>query len=240
MQRKHPDGGAPAVPKSQIASGSAPTTSIARVAKVKVKAAPRPPKPPRPPRPPYVRPPKKPVIRTQEEVDKAVQEGFKVAYSLNGKLLIYDIECPDCDKMYASKSSLRQHRDAQHPTDAQLSRVEAKCSRCESHFDHAISLNDHLMRCLPTHDLKDFSCCHCDTSWYSASALKKHIAEQHRLVTNICHICGSIIKCKSFLKEHLVQVHGGKKDYQCYDCGKAFASKLGLTSHYQNVSSISS
>ena len=88
----------------------------------------------------------------------------------------------------------------QHPNDAQLAAIEAKCENCQMTFDYAVSLNSHLMRCLPTNDLKDFSCANCDTSWYSGIALKKHIAETHGFICNVCHICGSIIKSKAFLK----------------------------------------
>ena len=242
QSRKHPDGG-PVVPTRQIcsananASGSASAPTPKKQPVVRVKAV----KPPKPPRPPYVRPPRKPKgvtrIVTQEEVDNAVKAGLKVAYSLRGNPLIYDINCDDCDRYFATKSALRQHRSVQHPTDEQLAAVEANCSNCQMNFDYAVSLNSHLMRCLPTNDLKDFSCGECETSWYSGTALRKHISEAHGIITNVCHVCGSIIKSKAFLKEHIAAVHGGSKEYRCFECPKPrfFASQLGLTSHHQNV-----
>ena len=119
MSRKHPDGG-PIVPTRQVASvsdsgsGTAPKKQpVVKVKAVKPPRPPKPPKPPRPPRPPYVRPPRKPRIVTQEEVDNAVKAGLKVAYSLRGNPLIYNVECEDCDRLFATKSALRQHRSVQ-------------------------------------------------------------------------------------------------------------------------------
>ena len=79
-------------------------------------------------------------------------------------------------------------------------------------------LNNHLKTCSST-DLKQFPCEKCENSiWHSATALRKHIAECHGLITTICDICGCTLKSKYYLdlkeslREELISIGINKKE----------------------------
>ena len=67
--------------------------------------------------------------------------------------------------------------------------------------------------------------------WFSAIALRKHIAESHGLVVTVCDICGCALKSKYYLEDHKKSVHQRVKNYSCSYCGKVFASKSTLNGH---------
>ena len=68
----------------------------------------------------------------------------------------------------------------------------------------------------------------------TATALRKHIAETHELIRQVCDICGTIIVSIHYLKDHMKLKHEQTKDFTCHYCGKAFALKPLLKNHILN------
>jgi hypothetical protein len=148
--------------------------------------------------------------------------------------------CDKCDKVLTTNVYLKRHMKAEHPTDEQIASVVCNCEKCPLKFQYSIDLNRHLSTCLNNQDHHDqksttFKCENCETNnWYSHISLRKHYAEVHRKIWDICDICGIVLK-RSSVKSHKQVVHSGVKDFTCEQCGKTFSQKNGLQSHISGV-----
>ena len=159
-------------------------------------------------------------------------------------------------KAFTTQFNLSYHYSQEHPKPEVLAAIEANCHICEKVFENAYVLNNHLPTC--TKDLKEFHCDKCKylyydllflclqfyqffsgfiggSMWYSANALRKHIAETHNLVTTICDICGVTLKSKYYLDTHKKAKHEKTKNFTCDFCGKAFSIKMALKNHISRV-----
>ena len=50
-----------------------------------------------------------------------------------------------------------------------------------------------------------------------------------------CNTCGKFFSYQSRLKEHIRNVHDGRKDHKCDSCGKSFAKTGNLNIHINSV-----
>jgi KRAB domain-containing zinc finger protein len=144
------------------------------------------------------------------------------------------VTCDQCGQMFNRAVNLKAHCKAEHPTDAQVSEVECNCEKCHLKYQTSVELNSHLLSCLEKP--KNFKCESCDLyNWHSHIALRKHFAEVHRNIRDVCDICGVLIKSASYLPLHKKTVHGGVREHTCDECGKRFLSKNGLRTHLMGV-----
>jgi KRAB domain-containing zinc finger protein len=143
------------------------------------------------------------------------------------------IPCEHCGKAFTKIELLRLHQKSHHATEDQIAKVECLCEKCNCTFTNAADLNVHLAMCLD--DLKCFKCEHCAVgNWHSGIALRRHLAEVHQNVRDVCKICGLIMKAHFYLPQHM-KVHGVGKLLQCPQCKKELKSLLSLNNHINTV-----
>jgi hypothetical protein len=151
------------------------------------------------------------------------------------------LPCETCGKVVANPWILREHIKWEHPTQDEIDQLECCCEMCKLPFATSLVLNEHLVQCPMTEDLKTFKCVHCDKNedyvWHSGIALKKHIAEIHRYIRPVCDICGFVVKSvvKDRLEFHKRTVHEGHRDWACEICGKTFTLKESLQKHVEST-----
>jgi KRAB domain-containing zinc finger protein len=75
---------------------------------------------------------------------------------------------------------------------------------------------------------------HDNNDWHSHIALRKHYAESHRNIWDVCDICGLVLRSFFYLKRHR-STHSDVKDYTCEHCGKGFTGKYLLRKHIRST-----
>lgn len=156
------------------------------------------------------------------------------------------LPCETCGQVFPNKWIVTDHIRWEHPSQDAIDQLECICQKCNVNFSRAQILNEHLAQCLD--DPKCFECQACvksedpaakrsDYVWHSAISLKKHVAEEHRVIRTVCDICGKVLKTKlkTTLEDHKRSVHDGIKEWTCEVCGKTYGSKAALHAHVLSV-----
>lgn len=151
-------------------------------------------------------------------------------------------KCPICSINFRTKRHLREHK-ASH-----LTVKEYPCDICGENFDKSSKViahkrADHSDKLPPTKTkpLKmssdpngqkaTINCYLCDKSFVNQANLHQHI-QNHSLYPDSfeCDICGSKIKKKKDLLDHMKHTHSGIK-FPCTLCGKEFSRSSYLIVH---------
>ncbi|KAK7494312.1 hypothetical protein BaRGS_00014415 [Batillaria attramentaria] len=137
--------------------------------------------------------------------------------------------CEICGLSFADVKVMKKHRQI-HKRGREKRFV---CEVCNSRFHHHASLKYHRL----THSgQKSFVCEHCKIAFYTASHLKCHVKLKHlgtsrpRTKAISCHICLTLLRSKSHLKEHM-HLHTGEKPYTCDVCSSAFVTLQNVRRH---------
>lgn len=113
------------------------------------------------------------------------------------------LECPECQRRFGSKSSLRLHL---------RSHQEHKRFRCDT-CDHETSDHNAYRRHLATHkESKRYSCPHCDFRAIQSTAFRIHLQTRHpeQELSTIIYKCN---QCNfTSINQGLLQVHQAKHD----------------------------
>ncbi|XP_038060779.1 zinc finger protein 91-like [Patiria miniata] len=152
---------------------------------------------------------------------------FKDNHSLitHRKIHIKDLpfKCEFCDKSFFHQSLLLRHRNLH------TKETEYKCKHCDRVFYRKGGLTYHMAS---IHDNKrDHICANCGLGFASKSALVAHGHTHSTVRTFQCDICGTQVKTKGNLKEHMRCVHTEERAYKCEICQKAFNRSHRLTLH---------
>jgi hypothetical protein len=146
------------------------------------------------------------------------------------------VTCEKCGKTFSTPVYLRQHLTMVHPTKTQITELECNCEKCQKKFVTSEELNTHLKFCLEKPLVKNFKCENCEMkNWHSHIALRKHYAEVHHSIWDICDICGVAIKTSKNISLHKKTVHFGIKEFTCDFCGNRFGYKRALQRHLLGV-----
>jgi hypothetical protein len=144
------------------------------------------------------------------------------------------IPCEHCGKAFTKIDLLRLHQKSHHATEDQIAKVDCLCEKCNCTFTNAADLNVHLAMCLD--DPKSFKCEHCAIgNWHSGIALRRHLAEVHQNVRDVCKICGQIMKAHFYLAQHMKVKHFDGKLIQCPQCIKQVKTMESLKKHINIV-----
>jgi hypothetical protein len=131
------------------------------------------------------------------------------------------VGCEFCGMRFTTLHYLKQHIDSEHASKEVIDKIECHCEKCNMTFSSSVALNKHLVGCLDDKPQKNFKCDNCqEDNWQSAIALKKHIAEEHGNIRDVCNLCGVILKTTNYLELHKKKVHGVKTYTPCDKCGK--------------------
>ena len=146
--------------------------------------------------------------------------------------------CDLCNKIFDSENDLQKHWNQDHTILEKIQTVTSICHNCNIEFKSASELNCHQINCLSNNIIKYFKCDICtnnneEINWHSSNSLRKHIAEFHNLVLNICEICGQKFNFKYQIEEHKKSVHEESeiRSFVCNYCGKVLATKTTLNGH---------
>ena len=119
------------------------------------------------------------------------------------------VTCETCGKK-VTRSMFKDHCYHEHPTEENIAAIEAKCDKCQRTFENATMLNDHLVIC-ESSNKKSLKCEQCaggsSIVWHSSIALRKHLAETHKMLKSVCDICGALFSFFHTLKQHEKRVH---------------------------------
>ncbi|XP_022085829.1 uncharacterized protein LOC110976663 [Acanthaster planci] len=132
-------------------------------------------------------------------------------------------KCEFCDKSFFHQSLLLRHRNMH------TKETEYKCPHCDRVFYRKGGLTYHIAS---IHDKKrDHVCGQCGQGFPCKSALLAHEHSHSTARTFQCDICGTRVKTKGNLKEHMICVHTDKRAYKCEICQKTFNRSHRLTLH---------
>ena len=122
----------------------------------------------------------------------------------------YSVRCDICGKK-VKKNYLKNHHFSLHPTEENLRSVDANCHKCLEKFPNAEKLNEHVVTCTTVNKILKCDICNSlSKQWFSSIALRKHIAESHGLIKNMCDICGDLFENREKMQVHKRKTHDPK------------------------------
>ena len=176
--------------------------------------------------------------------------------NLTDHLLVHGIgerqKCDQCNKYFATNSSLTQHIETQHSIVETLLYCQfcnkdfkheqylkkhligmhgektMPCDECTKMFSHIGALNQHKKE---VHGLKSVKCDQCSKRFKTESNMKKHIRSFHEQEKFICDFCDYVATQQSSLKRHIQAVHEKKKNWVCKACPYACYEKCTFVIH---------
>ena len=137
------------------------------------------------------------------------------------------VNCADCDRSFASSSSLNRHKNDVHDEGSGRRFV---CPDCPLTFKRPAHLEGHRLR----HHLvgeKPLFCEFCSKSFTDPSFFKRHQRAHKGETPFSCPYCQKgFAHSKTQLRNH-VMTHTGERPFRCDDCRKGFITKVELTRH---------
>ena len=134
-------------------------------------------------------------------------------------------ECEICDRTFASKHHLTNHKFAVHED-------RFRCHLCQKLLSSKAYLKKHIAT---VHEgRRDFECEICLKTFAQSNYLQNHRTFVHKGEKNFrCDICEKTFGYPQSLANHKLAVHEDK--FRCQICEKLFASKDHLKKHISNV-----
>lgn len=138
---------------------------------------------------------------------------------------IKNFNCDQCDKSYKRKGGLKRHIEGFHD---KIKNYE--CDKCNYICSDRNSLKLHIKS---IHDkIKDFKCDRCTYASSSNSHLKRHIEVVHDKIKNItCDMCNYTCSNNTHIRSHKKHVHSDDKKYKCNKCEYTTKSNGNLKKH---------
>ena len=137
-----------------------------------------------------------------------------ISYKHRGK----SFKCKDCHKIYAYNKNLRLHVSTVHKGVKKYT-----CSKCDKSFGQKI----HLVLHEDVHKGIRYKCDHCDSTYSSRRALRRHFFEKHaRREAFKCEHCGveRLLRASS--------LHDGRQ-YKCDLCDQQFWCRYSINKHVE-------
>ncbi|XP_016949265.1 zinc finger protein 12 [Drosophila biarmipes] len=192
----------------------------------------------------------------EDEEDSDSDDDYSTQPSDDTKNMLFP--CEQCERTYASKRSLNNHRRMKHTAAGIRKRngppPEYKCEEegCNQTFRTERDLRGHRWKhtgivcdiCgkpftqsgnMMTHRLrhtgiKSHKCPDCDATFYTQKELSSHSICHTGRMPCICEICGRPCRDRGVLTAHMRR-HTGERPAKCGVCGKAFYSFHDLNVH---------
>ena len=150
-------------------------------------------------------------------------------------------KCDICDKDFASKTSLQNHKMYVHTDERKF-----KCKSCDQKFKQKKSLKNHYLQVHRINQFKEvyhepeseqrYPCGQCESVYKQKKNLNQHLRQKHNqdLVNTvlICDKCPSKFTQKKSLIAHIKCQHGEpSEEFKCTHCGKVYNQKKNLNRH---------
>jgi hypothetical protein len=158
--------------------------------------------------------------------------------------IIYNVECPDCDKKCQNDEEMLCHKLTYcvhicGEVDDDTNKVY-KCQQCDEEFAN----DDDVLTHQSTLCKKSFRCNVCGKRYRTLEYRNRHFNRTHRISNKptpekcVCDICGAALKTKCLLKKHKNLMHDPTYVrkivyFNCTvpGCGKVVHSKHGFENH---------
>ena len=106
-----------------------------------------------------------------------------------------------------------------------------KCKTCHQDVQGLKAFWDHMEL---DHNITDLVCPGCDKlDFPDRQTLRRHVKTHHG-VKLPCEFCGKFFNEGNKMRRHVIEVHEGRKNHTCLECGKSFARLEKLRQH-QNL-----
>ena len=140
-----------------------------------------------------------------------------------------EIKCNECDVVYYSKESLRQHTGTVHR------HLKYKCDICQYEATQATHLISHKKS---IHEGVKHPCNICGKEFSQKSHMRTHRDTVHLKQTKLeCKQCDYKAYHSNHLKNHINAIHLGIK-YSCNECDHQATQKSSLKAHMRRIHSI--
>jgi len=183
-----------------------------------------------------------PMLEKQEEkpdIDKQEDPQKKKRHTkTNVDTLFSSLECPGCNKMFKTKSSLATHHKNKHEN------LKYDCAECKQEFTLYSSLQTHKKT---IHGKVKHNCTQCNYKTTRPDNLKKHISSKHYEGENkgrrrprlSCHVCHKTLADKVSLNGHIRTAHAELLHsveldltfVSCMECDFKGPSEMSLKNH---------
>ena len=120
--------------------------------------------------------------------------------------MFQSLECPECHKLFKTKTSLATHHKNKHEN------FKFDCVECNQEFTQSSSLQTHKRT---VHGKEKHKCTQCDYASTRPDNLKKHISNKHyegehtgkRRPRLACYVCHKTLADKQSLNGHIRTIH---------------------------------
>lgn len=149
------------------------------------------------------------------------------------------LPCVICDKKFKIQEYLDLHVRHQHNSNQTRSRQKAPCSKCGKILSSFVALRNHEEKhlldslAIPMEQIKKFFCDFCGSGFRMKSYLFNHMHNVHIRKKHQCNLCDRGFYKKGELEDHTRQYHTLETPFECeYEgCTKRFARKKNYLIH---------
>ena len=166
------------------------------------------------------------------------------------KVTVSDHKCEPCDKYFFDKHQMTGHNRRQHQQIFQtgnnvittytpeINKAKTKkkkkfyCDICDAVLSRAINITH-----MKTHFDRSECCKHCNLSFMSSLATKKHMLKSHTKIAVSCEVCLKEFPRMKDNKSHFKRVHC-LETFKCSKCYRIFKLKWNFEMHKKMCESI--
>ena len=166
------------------------------------------------------------------------------------KVMFSDPKCEPCNKYFFDKHQMTGHTIKHHkqivPTSnngittftPKINKVKAKkkkkffCDTCDAVLSKTINIQHNK-----THFARSECCKHCNLTFMSSLAIKKHMLETHTKIALSCEICLKEFPRMKDNRSHFKRVHC-LESFSCSGCYRIFKLKWNFEMHKKKCESI--
>ena len=157
------------------------------------------------------------------QIDSSLKEHITEAHSVEKPF-----SCSLCPAHFKLKRKLKSHMESRHSQNFSF-----QCDVCSALYTSQTLLNQHRKK----HEIKlPYECVSCPSKFAQGTSYENHVAEAHPgLHPYPCNQCLDGFQLESFLRDHLIDVHGRadltRDFHKCVTCQQHFCFKWRLEIH---------
>lgn len=136
-----------------------------------------------------------------------------------------NVYCPICDRPFIAVSYVRKHVNRAHKMKITADEIKAAqtmshVSNDKQHFNNRNvmkSVTRNVLNSKPENPQKNFECFDCHRVFTGLSSLRIH-SKLHSGIKYTCPYCDKLFAMRSYVRDHIVALHGIKRDEIPKDC----------------------